>query len=73
VPGELSHATSEVVLRMARERGLSVNALAKAAGLPQTTLARRLSNHASLDVDDLEGIARALGLTPHELLEFAEQ
>ena len=75
MPSELAEGVREVVERLRAERGLSVNALAAASGLGQRTLARRLGPDAStpLDVDDLDGLARAFGCTPQQLLDWAAQ
>jgi len=73
MPGELARHLAAVVLELADERGLSVNAVCKAAGLPQSTTSRRLRGLAALDADDVEGLARALGMTGAELVDLAER
>lgn len=72
VPGDLAIAVADAVDALRRERGMSVNALAIAAGLPQSTLSRRLQHHAALDVDDLQAIARVFEMQAADLVAFAD-
>jgi transcriptional regulator with XRE-family HTH domain len=68
---QLSRAVSAEVRRLLDERNMSGNQLAKASGLEQTTIARKLRGVRSFDLDDLAAIAPVLGVEPHELVEWA--
>lgn len=58
---------AELRAHLARRR-LSGRALAKLLDENQTWVSRRLAGQVPLDVDDIQRIAEALGLTPLELL-----
>jgi transcriptional regulator with XRE-family HTH domain len=70
---QLSAAVSTEVRRLLDERGMSGNQLAKAAGLEQTTVARKLRGVRSFDLDDLAAIAPVLEVTAAELVEWAQR
>jgi transcriptional regulator with XRE-family HTH domain len=70
---QLSHAVSAEVRRLLEERGMSGNQLAKAAGLEQTTVARKLRGVRTFDLDDLAAIAPVLEVTAAELVEWAQK
>lgn len=70
---QLSAAVSAEVRRLVDERGLSGNQLAKAAGIEQTSVARKLRGPATFDLDDLAAIAPVLKVTVPELIEWAQK
>lgn len=72
MPDDLARAVAGEVNRLLLERGLTVNAAAKASGLPQRTLARRLAGEGALDLDDVQGLCRALDVDPVDLLRWAD-
>lgn len=53
---------------MAMRRGMSVSALARALGLPQTYVARRVDGRAAFTPDELKRVAAALAVTVADLL-----
>jgi transcriptional regulator with XRE-family HTH domain len=61
------HVTGEIRAVMARKR-ITQTALAAQLGLPAHLLARRLSNHVALTVDELAAIAAALEVPVTDLL-----
>lgn len=73
VPEELSRAVATQVNRLLDERGMSGNALSKATGMPQTSIAAKLSGRSRFDLDDLAAICAALGVTVSDLISWAER
>jgi len=68
--GEQPKALTEIdLINQVREaKGLSINALADAAKIPQKTLYRRLSGDGLLTFNELREIAAALQVWPSDLL-----
>ena len=50
------------------DKGQTAKSLAEAAGIPRTTLARRLTGNSSFTLNELDAIAPLLGLTAAHLL-----
>ena len=73
VPDQLSAAVSREVRRLLDERGMSGNALAKATGIPQTSIAGKLRGATSFTVDDLDAICRVLEVKVANLMEWAQR
>lgn len=71
VPDDLAAAVAREVNRLLAERGMSVNALAKAAGLPQSTVAKRLAGTGTLDLDDVQAISASLDIDARDLIGWA--
>lgn len=69
----LSAAVSDVVRRLLEERGMSGNQLAKASGLEQTGLARKLRGAVAFTLDDLAAIAPVLGVKVADIIEWAQR
>lgn len=69
---QLSRAVGAEVRRLLAERGMSGNQLAKAAGLEQTGVARKLRGTGVFTLDDLAAIAPVLEVTVAELIEWAQ-
>ena len=67
----LAAAVVDEVQRRMTARGMSQRALAAAAGMPPTLLHRAMSGERSLQLDELERIAPALGVTPLWFLRSA--
>jgi transcriptional regulator with XRE-family HTH domain len=67
----LADAVADEVRRRMSARGLSQNALARAAGMPPTLLHRAMSGERALSIDELDALARALEVTPEHLLRLA--
>lgn len=72
-PAQLSKAVGAEVRRLLGERGMSGNQLAKAAGLEQTGVARKLRGTGVFTLDDLAAIAPVLEVTVTELIEWAQR
>jgi transcriptional regulator with XRE-family HTH domain len=68
--GEQPKAPTEIDLinKVREDKGLSINALADAAKIPQKTLYRRLNGDGLLTFNELREIAAALGVWPSDLL-----
>jgi transcriptional regulator with XRE-family HTH domain len=69
----LADAVADEVRRRAAARGMSQNALAKAAGMAPTLLHRAIKRERHLTIDELDGLARVLDVTPEHLLRLARQ
>lgn len=67
----LAAAVADEVQRRRTARGLSQNALARAAGMPPTLLHRVLSGERQLRLDELEQLATALGVSAEWLVRSA--
>lgn len=70
---QLSRAVAGEIRRLLEERGMSGNALAKATGIQQTTIARKLRGEHPFDVDDLASICQALDVSVSDLMAWAER
>lgn len=70
---QLSRAVSGEVRRLLEERGMSGNQLAKASGLEQTTVARKLRGARAFDLDDLAALAPVLEVKVSDLIEWAQR
>jgi transcriptional regulator with XRE-family HTH domain len=70
---QLSRAVSAEVRRLLEERGLSGNQLAKASGVPQTSIAGKLRGASAFSVDDLAAIAPVLEVKVSDLIEWAQR
>jgi transcriptional regulator with XRE-family HTH domain len=70
---DLSGAVSAEVRRLLEERGMSGNQLAKASGLEQTTIARKLRGVRSFDLGDLAAIAPVLEVKVTDIIEWAQK
>lgn len=57
----------QVVTAM-KESGVSRNALADKTGIPRPTLNRSLDGHRPLNTDEIDAIARALGVSLGDLV-----
>lgn len=71
VPDDLAAAVAREVNRVLVERGMSVNALSKAAGLPVSTLGPKLKESTPMTLRDVEAVCAALDLEPPDLLRWA--
>lgn len=69
---ELSTAVAAELRRLMDERGLSSNALAKATGLPQTTVYRKVNGKQVIDLNDLSPLAAALDVSVTDLIARAQ-
>lgn len=67
----LAVAVVDEVRRRMTSRGMSQNALAKAAGMPPTLLHRAMNGERSLQLDELAAIAVVFDLTPEHLVRVA--
>lgn len=54
-------------------RGLSGYALAKATGIPQSTVSRKLNGTAPFDFDDAQKVCAWLGIDAADLVAWAER
>lgn len=67
----LAVAVVDEVRRRMTARGMSQNALAKAAAMPPTLLHRAMSGERPLSIDELDAVAAVLEVTPEHLLRLA--
>jgi DNA-binding Xre family transcriptional regulator len=58
---------------VAAERRVTGVMLARALGISPMAMSRRMTGHHALDVDELDAVARALGVTVQDLLPAAMQ
>ena len=70
---QLSAAVSAVVRRLLEERDMSGNQLAKASGVEQTSIARKLRGSRAFDLDDLAAIAPVLEVRVADIIEWAQR
>lgn len=73
MPEELSAAVAEQIRRLIHARGTSANAVAKAAGIPQSSMSRKINGHAPFDLDDVQGICVVLGVDEADLIAWAKR
>ncbi|MDD7541213.1 MAG: helix-turn-helix transcriptional regulator [Mobiluncus porci] len=59
---KLASETATLIKAAMEESGVSILELSEQAGIPRTTLYRKLSGFYPFDLDELERIARALGV-----------
>jgi transcriptional regulator with XRE-family HTH domain len=69
---QLSRAVSAEVRRLLEERNMSGNQLAKASGVEQTAIARKLRGTGVFDLDDLAAIAPVLEVKVSDLIDWAQ-
>lgn len=69
---QLSRAVAAEISRLLEERGMSGNALAKATGIPQTSISGKLRGVSPFDLDDLQAICGALDVDVTDLLSWAQ-
>lgn len=67
----LAEQIAAEVRRRMTARGLSQNELARTVGMPPTLLHRALQGKRALQLDEVERLAPALGVTPLWLLRSA--
>jgi transcriptional regulator with XRE-family HTH domain len=70
---QLSRAVSALLRQLLESEGMSGNQLAKAAGIPQTSIAGKLRGASAFSVDDLAAIAPVLKVKVSELIEWAQR
>lgn len=70
---QLTEAVAVQIRRLLEERGISGNQLAKATGISQPSIARKLRGATSFDLADLDRICVVLGVKPAEVLEWAQR
>lgn len=73
VSEQLSAAVAAEIRRLLEERGMSGNALAKATGIPQSSVSNKLNGRHAFDVDDLQAICQVLDVQVADLLSRAER
>lgn len=73
MPEQLSRAVGEEISRLLTERGMSGNQLAKATGIPQPTIARKLRGASPVDLDDVQAICAVLEVDVADLLAWAQR
>lgn len=72
-PQTLSARVAEEVRALMGRRRMSGRALANAAGIPKSTANRWVSGDTAMSLDDVERVARALGVSIVELLPAEER
>lgn len=71
---ELSRAVAGVIRTLMQARGVTAYALSKTTGIPQSSLSRKFreKDAAPFDLDDVQKVAAALGVTAADLIAWAE-
>ncbi len=69
----LAAAVVDEVRRRMTARGMSQNALAKAAGMPPSLLHRAMNNERPLSIEELASVALVLDVTPEHVLRLARE
>ena len=67
----LADRVADEVHRRMTSRNMSQTALARAAGMPPTLLHRAVNRERHLTIDELDAVARVLGVTPEHLVRLA--
>jgi DNA-binding Xre family transcriptional regulator len=70
---DFARAVSAQVRRLLDERGISGNQLAKASGVPQTSIAGKLRGASAFTLNDLDSICSTLGVKVSDLIEWAQR
>lgn len=72
---QLSQAIAEQIKKIMAARGITANGLAKNAGIPQSSLSRKLSDKdtATFDFDDVQKICAEFGIDAADLVAWAER
>jgi DNA-binding Xre family transcriptional regulator len=70
---QLSRAVSGEVRRLLEERGMSGNQLAKASGVPQTSIAGKLRGVSAFTLNDLDSVCSTLGVKVADVIEWAQR
>lgn len=65
---EIISATNHTILHQITKQGTNRHALAKKAGIPQTSFDRKVDGYADWKVPELDRVANALGLKFPEIL-----
>ena len=68
---QLSAAMADVVRSLLAERGWSGRQLARETGINQATVARKLREESSFDLDDLQAISQAMSIDLVDLVSAA--
>lgn len=58
---------AEILRRVLNERGISVASLARDTGVPRSTLNSWLNNKSNPDINQLDKVARCLGMSMEQL------
>jgi transcriptional regulator with XRE-family HTH domain len=73
VTEDLSRAVAGEVRRLLDERGISGRQLAERAGIPQRTVANKLSGRNPFDLDDVAKVCAVLEVDVTDLLAWAQR
>lgn len=68
---QLSRAVAAELRGLLEQRGMSGNQLAKATGIPQVSIARKLRGATAFNLDDIDAICSVLGVKVADLMEWA--
>lgn len=69
---DMNEAVAKAIGAERNVAGLTVRKLAEVAGIPERSLMRILQAERDIKVNQVEQLARALRLYPHEIIEHAE-
>jgi transcriptional regulator with XRE-family HTH domain len=72
VPEKLSDAIAAEVRRLCAEQGMSGRKLAQSTGMTLSVVQYKLAGERPWDVDDLDVVARVLGVRVTDLIERAQ-
>ena len=70
---DLARAVSAEIRRVLEERGMSGNQLAKAVGMDQSTVARKLRGAHAFTLNELDSVCSVLGIKVSDLMEWAQR
>ena len=70
---DMNEATAKALTAERAISGLTVRQLATRSGIPLSSLMRILSAEREIKVNQVASLAAALGVYPHEVVEYAER
>lgn len=70
---DFARAVSAEIRRVLEERGMSGNQLAKAAGMDQSTVARKLRGTHAFTLNELDTVCSVLGIKASDVIEWAQR
>jgi transcriptional regulator with XRE-family HTH domain len=73
MPEHLSRAVADQIRSLMQARQMSGYALAKATGIPQSSISRKLNYAAPFDLADVARIAQVFGVKASDLVAWAER
>jgi transcriptional regulator with XRE-family HTH domain len=73
VPEALSAAVAEQIRRLMAAHKVKPNALAKAVGMAQSSMSRKVNDLSPFDLDDVQKISAYFGVDPADVVAWAQR